>query len=248
MVWTIKVIVVKIVNQRDEGEIFPNVHPHCLHLYNTTSIHWCNRCKMQVKGGKAYRCKACNFDLCSSCFAQCTAPSLECLLRSDKGVRPETPMTVGMYFYRLGRKIEWDLFAAAIPCLLISNGLSLLLPFYQGKILDAVVNYDKNDFTKSLVWYLGISVSLGLFGGFKVLLFNIIGRKLANTIRVKLYQVMIVQDVAFFDGNSSGRLTSRLTNDVSFMATPIQSMLGSLLSNILLMAGIVSYYILEINS
>lgn len=45
---------------------------------------------------------------------------------------------------------------------------------------------------------------------------------------------------AFFDGNSSGQLTSRLTNDVGFMVSPIQSMLGTLISNtILLLGGIV---------
>jgi len=46
-----------------------------------------------------------------------------------------------------------------------------------------------------------------------------------------------VQDVAFFDGNSSGQLTSRLTNDVNFMVTPIQSMLGTLVSNSILLVG-----------
>lgn len=42
---------------------------------------------------------------------------------------------------------------------------------------------------------------------------------------------------AFFDGNSSGQLTSRLTNDVGFMVTPVQTMLGTLVSNSVLLVG-----------
>ena len=67
--------------------------------------------------------------------------------------------------------------------------------------------------------------------GLRSLLFNIVGRRLSNTLRVQLFNGIVIQDVAFFDGNSSGQLTSRLTNDVSFMVAPIQSMIGTLLSN-----------------
>ena len=64
-----------------------------------------------------------------------------------------------------------------------------------------------------------------------------IGRRLATTIRKRLFGGIISQDIVFFDGNSSGQLTSRLTNDVSFMVSPIQSMLGTLISNSILLVG-----------
>jgi len=82
-----------------------------------------------------------------------------------------------------------------------------------------------------------LSVCSGLIGGIQSLCFSVVGRRLSNTIRKGLYGGIIVQDVAFFDGNSSGQLTSRLTNDVSFMVSPIQTMLGTLLSNSILLLG-----------
>jgi len=48
---------------------------------------------------------------------------------------------------------------------------------------------------------------------------------------------MLVQDVAYFDGTESGRLISRLTNDLDLMMSPIQSSLSSLLSNVLILVG-----------
>ena len=77
----------------------------------------------------------------------------------------------------------------------------------------------------------------GLLSGVQSLWFSVAARRISNTIRKKLFRGIIIQDVAFFDGNSSGQLTSRLTNDVSFMVTPIQSMLGTLVSNSILLAG-----------
>jgi ABC-type multidrug transport system fused ATPase/permease subunit len=63
------------------------------------------------------------------------------------------------------------------------------------------------------------------------------GRKVANSIRRQLFGGILLQDIAFFDGNSTGQLISRLTNDVSFMVSPLQTMLGTLLSNVLLLIG-----------
>lgn len=43
--------------------------------------------------------------------------------------------------------------------------------------------------------------------------------------------------MAYFDGTESGRLISRLTNDLDMMMSPIQSSLSSLLNNILILIG-----------
>ena len=70
-----------------------------------------------------------------------------------------------------------------------------------------------------------------------VFLVVLTGRKVANAVRSKLFGGILLQDIAFFDGNSTGQLISRLTNDVSFMVSPLQTMLGTLLSNVLLLIG-----------
>jgi ATP-binding cassette subfamily B protein len=46
--------------------------------------------------------------------------------------------------------------------------------------------------------------------------------------------------VAFFDGTTSGHLTSRLTNDVNTMMEPIRSSLSTLLYNGVTLVGTVA--------
>jgi ABC-type multidrug transport system fused ATPase/permease subunit len=48
---------------------------------------------------------------------------------------------------------------------------------------------------------------------------------------------ILSQDVAYFDGTESGRLISRLTNDLDLMMSPIQTSLSALLRNILILFG-----------
>ncbi len=57
------------------------------------------------------------------------------------------------------------------------------------------------------------------------------------SIRNSLFEKILAQDVAYFDGTESGRLISRLTNDLDLMMAPIQSSLSSLLSNVLILFG-----------
>jgi ABC-type multidrug transport system fused ATPase/permease subunit len=119
----------------------------------------------------------------------------------------------------------------------MSNGVSLFMPTVQGTVLNSVVDYDSEAFHHWVLLYLLLSICSGLIGGMQSLCFSVVGRRLSNSVRKKLFKGIIVQDVAFFDGNSSGDLTSRLTNDVWFMVSPMQSMLGSLLSNSILLIG-----------
>jgi ATP-binding cassette subfamily B protein len=54
---------------------------------------------------------------------------------------------------------------------------------------------------------------------------------------VKLFQSIIIQDIAFFDGVNTGELTSRLSSDANAMVQPCQTVLNTFLSNALLLIG-----------
>ena len=60
---------------------------------------------------------------------------------------------------------------------------------------------------------------------------------MANDVRNTLFKSIMIQDIAFFDGVTTGELTSRLTNDANAMVAPCQTVLSSFLSNILLLFG-----------
>ena len=233
----------------EEGEYLPTLHPHRLHLHTSLASHWCDLCHQQCKEGRAFRCKLCDFDLCMVCYSKkdssssASAFTLEGQLRGDKGIRSaaagEDLSKGDKYFFRALRLVyeERYLFSVGMLFLLASNGVSLFMPSIQGSVLNAVVGGDTSSFHYWVFLYLMMSIASGIIGGIQSLCFSVVGRRLSNTIRKGLYAGIIVQDVAFFDGNSSGQLTSRLTNDVSFMVSPIQSMLGTLISNSILLLG-----------
>ena len=68
-------------------------------------------------------------------------------------------------------------------------------------------------------------------------IFTLVSRRLKFTLRNTLFEKILAQDVAYYDGTESGRLLSSLTNDLDLMMAPIQSSLSSLLSNILILFG-----------
>mmetsp|Transcript_25474 Transcript_25474/g.53045 ORF Transcript_25474/g.53045 Transcript_25474/m.53045 type:complete len:543 (-) Transcript_25474:286-1914(-) len=80
-------------------------------------------------------------------------------------------------------------------------------------------------------------IAQGAFSTLYSAIFTLVSRRLKFTIRNALLEKILVQDVAYFDGTESGRLISRLTNDLDMMMAPIQSSLSNLLSNCLILVG-----------
>merc|ERR1719506_1327270 len=88
-----------------------------------------------------------------------------------------------------------------------------------------------------MVVYLVLQVLSGLFGGLKSLFQELVMRQIACSVRSQLFSSVVRMDIAFFDGMHTGQLTSRLTNDASAMATPLQTLMNDLLANLIQMAG-----------
>jgi hypothetical protein len=73
------------------------------------------------------------------------------------------------------------------------NLLSLALPKLQGAILDAVVNDKGVKFDRNVELYLFVSIGVGFLGGIQSLCFSVVGRKIAKTIRLRLFTGIIIQ-------------------------------------------------------
>jgi ABC-type multidrug transport system fused ATPase/permease subunit len=228
---------VAIEQTKEEGHLVPEFHPHRLYFDDNLVCHWCDLCR--TKCPSAYRCKLCDFDACVKCFERKDRTFGESVLRGDKGIKKEENVTGARYIGQAWSlaKPQSRLLIIAFTCLTINSAASLMLPNYQGKILDFVVLNDRASFASHVMIYLGLSIILGLFGAVRSLCFNIIGRRIANTIREKLFKKMIIQDIAFFDGYHTGNLTSRLSNDANGMVAPIQTTISTLLSNTISLIG-----------
>jgi len=198
-----------------------------------------------------YRCSLCDFDVCTKCAHRSDAATIgENLLRSDTGVSSVPSITNDSYFRRtlsIARP-ELPLLSVSFCLLALNSAGRIALPHLQGKIIDAVIPDSSDgsgggdeDKKMEFKYYIGVYVVLMLVQGAVSTgysaIFTLVSRRLKFTIRNSLLEKILAQDIAYFDGTESGRLISRLTNDLELMMAPIQSSLSSLLNNVLLLIG-----------
>lgn len=215
----------------------PKLHPHTLHYQPRMAGHLCDMCRLPV--ANPISCMTCDFDVCEVCLKRSSnGHAAERQLRGDKGARQ---VDVGPITY-LRRAIK--LASAQLPMLLLALGAlvatcttNLFLPNYQGRIIDLVIQGDAHAFTHGMLMYLAICSAQGAFGSVQKLGFNVVGRRIAKEVRDRLFNGIIVQDIAYFDGSTTGDLVSRLSSDVNAMVSPVQTVLGSTVQNLALLIG-----------
>uniref|UniRef100_A0A0G4ICQ3 Uncharacterized protein n=1 Tax=Chromera velia CCMP2878 TaxID=1169474 RepID=A0A0G4ICQ3_9ALVE len=222
----------------DPGVFVPKLHMHRLLFSPNLTLHFCDVCRNRIRE-EAYRCGTCDFDCCLACFKRQGSSKSEGLLRSDKGPKEEAVLSTPAYFFRALKLIFpfAHIVTGACLCVAATQGLTLLLPRLQGNIIDSLVNPNEEDFRKYVVLYVIFSVAAGLFGGVQSLCVEIVGRKLQNAVRVHAFRVVVGQDVAFFDGLTTGQIVSRLVSDAAAMVDPCRQLLNTMLANSILCAG-----------
>jgi len=235
---------------REDGLFLPpEVHRHPVFFEDNRSIamHWCDLCRQRImpESGGCYRCSLCDFDVCIPCSRRSDAATVgENVLRGDSGVRVETSLDNKSYFRRslqVARQ-ELPLLLVSFILLAASSVSQLLLPHFQGKIIDQVIpdedgKFDRKGFSHYIKLYVILMLAQGAISTLYSAIFTLVSRRLKFSIRNSLFEKILAQDVAYFDGTESGRLISRLTNDLDLMMSPIQSSLSSLLKNVLILLG-----------
>jgi subfamily B ATP-binding cassette protein MsbA len=91
---------------------------------------------------------------------------------------------------------------------------------------------------------LGIAVLKALFSYGQTYLMNYVGNRVITDIRQNLFDRLMRLPVGFHDANTSGRLVSRVVNDVSVMANAVSSVLKDMFLNgltFLAMLGVIFY-------
>ena len=235
---------------REQGLFLPpTVHRHPVYWEDSRGLamHWCDMCRQRMKPGEGgcFRCALCDFDVCKKCSQRSDAATVgENVLRGDRGVRVETSLDNASYLRRSMEiaRSELPLLGVSFVLLGASSVSRLLLPHFQGTIIDKVIpnaagDYDKDGFSYYIKLYVFLMLGQGALSTLYSAIFTLVSRRLKFTIRNSLFERILSQDVAYFDGTESGRLISRLTNDLDLMMAPIQSSLSSLLSNVLLLIG-----------
>lgn len=104
----------------------------------------------------------------------------------------------------------WKLFLAC--CWLFTGSdvhLDLLL---QGRILDHVIQRAVGLFKRDVVLLIVFSLVTGLFEAVRNLCFAVVGKRVLKTLQDKLFTGIIIQDIAYFDGTTSGEVCMLLHN------------------------------------
>jgi hypothetical protein len=70
--------------------------------------------------------------------------------------------------------------------------------------MDNVIKSDYDSFYFDIKLFLGFTVAVGLLGGIRNLCFNLVGQKMSTEIRNRLFQSVIIQDIVYFDGTTTG--------------------------------------------
>jgi len=231
----------------EEGELIPHLHMHPFFFETDLKCHQCDICHESTKPPHyvAYRCRTCDFDLCPRCYRQKDKPSAKGF--GGRGIRRDgEQLTTWTFFLRI-MKLSMDFkcsMGSAVTCLILAQLLIVWMPKVQGKIFDSLISYlqdpegtGRSVFETTMVQYLALNFLMGLFGGLKGLFQELVMRQIACAVRSQLFSSVIRMDIAFFDGMHTGQLTSRLTNDASQMATPLQTLMNDLLANLIQLAG-----------
>lgn len=128
----------------------------------------------------------------------------------------------------------------AIVLAALVNGSELAGPYITKIVID---DYIVGGGSVPEIVFLGILFIVSVLGGtlanyFQVLLLNRIGQKIMHNIRMELFSHIQSLPLGFFDRNSSGRILTRVTNDVEALNEMYSGVLVALFKDIFLLSGI----------
>lgn len=233
------------VATRSDGVTLKKLHEHPLFFHNDKKMMWCGVCRQRIGprtgGYEAFSCNECeNYHVCSLCYRKHLSQSNEeGLLRGDKGPKHLPELTVYQYVARTMRIIRPYRCVAicAVVCLLTSQVMRVLIPQYNGLIIEALIHQNRDDFQVYITYFVILNVGTALIGSIQGLAVEIIARRISLDMTTATFKSIISQDIAFFDGIMAGQLTSRMTNDVMAVVQPVRQILNVFIASIIQLIG-----------
>ena len=128
---------------------------------------------------------------------------------------------------------EWTMIGVALLLMLVSEATNLLLPLIVANAYDALVAEDtssngsnsSNNSMADINFYMAMTLIIYAVGALAGLsrsaILGVTGERLVARLRLKLYQSILRQEIAFFDEHKSGELVSRLGSDTTLLQNVI---------------------------
>ncbi|MEX5213204.1 MAG: lipid A export permease/ATP-binding protein MsbA [Nitrospiraceae bacterium] len=135
--------------------------------------------------------------------------------------------------------------AAAIVCAAMVAALSGVYAWLVRPVLDGIfINKDSTLLMVLPLAILAVAVLKGLFNYGQNYLMNYVGFRVVTDIRQQLFEQMVRLPVSYHDANNSGRLVSRVVNDVILMSNAVSGVLKDIFQQgltLVVMLGVVFY-------
>lgn len=127
--------------------------------------------------------------------------------------------------------------------LLISSTVTMAVPFALGKVIDIIYDADSAQMTDNLNKFCGILLAVFVIGGLcnfgRVYLMNVSAQRITRNLRQKVFNSILMQEVAYFDKAKTGELINRLSADTSLVSNTLTNNISDgLRSTIMVSAGI----------
>ncbi|CAI5471108.1 unnamed protein product [Closterium sp. Yama58-4] len=118
-------------------------------------------------------------------------------------------------------------------CLALAALSEVTIPHFLAATIFAASNGLKPQFDRNVQLLITMTLACGLFSGLRAASFTILNLQMVRRMRLALYETLIRQDIAFFDGQSVGDLTSRLGSDCQAAGHTVAIDLNIMLRNAL---------------
>jgi ATP-binding cassette subfamily B protein len=157
---------------------------------------------------------------------------------------------------RIGRYSldRWLSFSLAILLSLMVTGATLAQPWLMQLGIDRYITGEAIEPAARLIglsttalWYGVMVLAVFLLSFLQMVVLEYIGQWIMHTIRQDLFRHMLRLDLAFFNSNPTGRLVTRLTNDIQNMHEMFTSVMVTMFNDFLRLAGIlVALYLMNV--
>jgi len=126
---------------------------------------------------------------------------------------------------------------------LLVNAAVLIRPYIIKHVIDDYIvksNYNYHNILLMGVYYLAaILVGAGC-GYFQIYMLTFVGQKIMFNIRNQIFKHIQKMSMTFFDKNSSGRILTRVTNDVEALNELFSGVMVDIFKSVIMLIGIVS--------
>jgi len=167
--------------------------------------------------------------------------------RDLKTPKPKPQVTLRR-LYSLAWPERWTLLLAT-TFLIVSSSGSLAFPSAAGSLLDGALNVktgvvDVGRVDRLALTLVGIFLVTAIASALRFFIFSRAGERIVSRLRTDLYASLLSQETAFFDGQKTGELSSRLSSDASVLQTTVTANISMVLRNVVQAVGSVTMLML----